>query len=160
MPNTEQSIEQTGGVPVVEVEVDVFGMMMYPTDKTLSVDGMPADAKATGDALDSVDEQIADILLDIKDLQEETGADIPLNGDSGAPTIAEAIANVFSNLYPVGSVYVTSATSLPSVISSIGTWVQIAMPLRLVDIKKGSRTYVEVDESYEASNLYMWLRTE
>lgn len=159
MPNTEQSIEQTGGVPVIEVEVDVFGMAMYPTDKTLSVEDMPADAKATGDAIAEANSDIAEMLLDIKDLQERTGADIPLNRDAGAPTIAAAIANTFGNTYPVGSVYISAADSLPSEIAAIGTWVEIAMPIRLVDIKKGSRTYAEAGQDYEHGNLRMWLRT-
>ena len=126
MPNTEQSIENTGGVPVIEQEMLVSGMTMYPTDKTLTVAEMPADAKETGEAL-------ADLAADI--------------------------AGVIGATWPVGSVYITAAEELPQAIASIGTWVEIAMPLRLLDIKNGSRTYAEATEEYHASNLHMWLRT-
>lgn len=64
MPNTEQSIEETGGVPEVTMEMEVAGMTQYPTDKTLSISDMPADAKAAGDRLEELEEQISGVLLD------------------------------------------------------------------------------------------------
>lgn len=152
MPNTEQSIEQTGGVPEIEVEADVFGMIQYPTDKTLSIADMPADAKETGDA-------IADLLADIGSLENRTGADIPLNSTSSAPSIAEAIANIYSGLYPVGSVYTTTESALPASIATIGTWTEIAIPLKHGDEKNGTRNYVEAGEGFTPGNLHFFLRT-
>jgi hypothetical protein len=126
MPNTEQSIEETGGVPEIELEVEVFGMVQTATDKSLTIPDMAADAKATGEAI---------------------------------ANLAADVAALFDNLYPVGSVYITSAEELPTVIAEIGTWEEIAMPLRLTDIKNGSRTYIEPAESFTPGNLHMWMRT-
>lgn len=64
MPNTEQSIEETGGIPVIEFEVDVFGMTKYPTDKTLRIPDMPADAKEVGDQLADIEAELANITGD------------------------------------------------------------------------------------------------
>ena len=62
MPNTEQSIEETGGVPEIELDVEVYGMVNYPTDKTLSIPDMPADAKKTGEEIANLAAEIANIV--------------------------------------------------------------------------------------------------
>ena len=64
MPNTEQSIAETGGVPEITLEVEVFGMTQTPTDKTLTIPDMPADAKTVGDKVDELEEKIEEVLLD------------------------------------------------------------------------------------------------
>ncbi len=159
MPNTEQSIEETGGVPVVEVEMEVSGMTQTAVDKTLSIADMAADAKATGDAIDQVAGDVADLAADVADIEQWTGEDIPLNTEDDAPTIAEAFANILENLYPVGSLYVTAANALPAVISAAGTWKEIAVPLTWNDLKKGTRSYIETDNTFQPGNLHFWLRT-
>lgn len=159
MPNTEQSIEETGGVPEIELEVEVFGMTQTAVDKTLSIPDMAADAKATGDAIDNVAGDVADLTADVADILQWTGEDIPLNSEQGSQTIAEAIAGMFANLYPVGSVYITAAETLPTIIASAGTWEEIAIPLKHKDIRTGSRSYEETDSSFESGNLHSWLRT-
>lgn len=159
MPNTEQSIEETGGVPVVEVEMEVSGMTQTAVDKTLSIADMAADAKATGDAIDQVAGDVADLAADVADIEQWTGEDIPLNTEDDAPTIAEAFANILENLYPVGSLYVTAANALPAVISAAGTWKEIAVPLTWNDLKKGTRSYIETDNTFQPGNLRFWLRT-
>lgn len=160
MPNTEQSIEETGGVPIVEVEMEVSGMTQTAVDKTLSIADMAADAKATGDAIDQVAGDVADLAADVADIEQWTGEDIPLNTENDAPTIAEAFANILENLYPVGSLYVTAANALPAVISAAGTWKEIAVPLTWNDLKKGTRSYIETDNTFQPGNLHFWLRTE
>lgn len=127
MPNTEQSIEETGGVPEIELEVEVFGMVQTATDKSLTIPDMAADAKATGEAI---------------------------------ANLAADVAALFDNLYPVGSVYITAAEELPTVIADIGTWVEIAIPLTHKDMRVGTRSYAETGESFEPGNLHSWLRTE
>lgn len=92
MPNTEQSIEETGGVPVVEVEMEVSGMTQTAVDKTLSIADMAADAKATGDAIDQVAGDVADLAADVADIEQWTGEDIPLNSENNAPSVADAVA--------------------------------------------------------------------
>lgn len=62
MPNTEQSIEETGGVPEIELDVEVYGMVNYPTDKTLSIPDMPADSKKTGEEIANLAAEIAGII--------------------------------------------------------------------------------------------------
>ena len=65
MPNeqsVQESIESTGGIPVISVSLEVSGMTSYPTDKTLSIADMAADAKEVGDRFDIVEAAIAGIV--------------------------------------------------------------------------------------------------
>ena len=158
--NVQDSIENTGGIPEITVEMEVFGMTQTPVDKTLTIPDMAADAKAVGDAIADVGSDVADVAADVVAIMQWTGEDIPLNTDASAPTIAEAIAGMFANLYPVGSVYVTAAETLPAVIAATGTWVEIAVPLTWGDIRTGSRSYVQPGEGFTPGNLHSWLRTE
>ena len=158
--NAQDSIESTGGVPEIELEMDVFGMTQYAVDKTLSIADMAADAKSVGDAIDAVAGDLGDLVADVADLENRTGLDIPINDENNAPSIAEAIADIFDNLYPVGSLYITASNSLPSEIDSIGTWEEVSVPLTWNDAKKGTRSYAETDETFQPGNLHFWLRTE
>lgn len=65
MPNeqsVQESIESTGGIPVISVSLEVSGMTSYPTDKTLSIADMAADAKEVGDRFEIVEAAIAGIV--------------------------------------------------------------------------------------------------
>lgn len=64
MPNTEQSLQETGGIPQITFSMEVSGMTQYPTDKTLSITDMPADAKAVGDEIAALEQAIAGIVSD------------------------------------------------------------------------------------------------
>lgn len=84
MPNTEESIQETGGIPEIEVELEVAGMTMYPTDKTLNIRDQAADAKAVGD-------EFANVNVDIGNILARTGSDIPITSGS-SDTIADAVS--------------------------------------------------------------------
>ena len=158
MPNTEQSIEETGGVPEITLEVEAFGMVQTAVDKTLSIEDMAADAKATGDAIADVNADLADALEDIQTIKGWTAEDIPLSEDD-ATTIADAIRNSMARMYPVGSLYITVAASLPEELTAIGTWQEVAMPLTWNDIKHGTRSYAETETGFVPGTLHMWMRT-
>lgn len=67
MPNeqsVQDSIESTGGIPVINVSLEVSGMTQYPTDKTLNIPDMPADAKEVGDRIDDLEAAIAAVVSD------------------------------------------------------------------------------------------------
>ena len=110
MPNTEQSIENTGGVPEIELEMEVSGMTQTAVDKTLSIADMAADAKATGDAIQAVAEDLADLGADVADIEQWTGEDIPLNTQEGAPTVAEAVG---SNTERVNAIEAWTGENIP-----------------------------------------------
>ena len=158
MPNTEQNIEETGGIPEIDFELEVSGMTQAAVDKTLSIPDMAADAKATGDAIAAVSEDIADVGSDVADILNWTGEDIPINSEDGAPSIAEAVAAALSTLYPIGSLYITTADALPDMISSTGTWQEVRIPLTWNDVKNGSRSWAEIEDGFTAGNLHFWLR--
>ena len=159
MPNTEQSILETGGVPEIEMEVEVFGMTQVPVDRTLSVPDMAADAKATGDAINTVADNLADLAADVGSIEDWTGENIPLNSQPGAPTIAEAITEFLADVYPVGSIYMSNTMFVPGVIAAIGTWTEVMMPLTWNDIKNGTRGFVARAEGETTGSVHFWLRT-
>ena len=84
MPNeqsVQESIESTGGIPVIEVALQVSGMTQTPTDKTLSIADMAADAKEVGDRFDVVEAAIAGIAGDFYPV-----GSIYMTASSSAPT--------------------------------------------------------------------------
>lgn len=194
--SVQQSIEELGGIPAIEVSMEVSGMTAYPTDKTLSIPDMPADAKAVGDLIDSLQgessEQAADIAeiqawtgediplnappeeqtepeeiptiaeaigtlaTNIAVIQAWTGANIPLNTDLDAPTIAQAITNVVSQSYPVGSIYMTTTATAPTF---GGTWEEIAITATWAQLKSGTRGYATLATGETGGTVHFWRRT-
>ena len=51
MPNTDESIVETSGIPEITLQLEVMDTVQAPVDATLSIAGQAADAKATGDAI-------------------------------------------------------------------------------------------------------------
>ena len=191
-----QSIEELGGIPAVEVSMEVSGMTAYPTDKTLSIADMPADAKATGDLIDALQGAVEiidnwtgeDIPLEappvdptepveiptiaeavnanatniaanataIAALQARTGATIPLNAEESAPTIAEAIADVVIQGYPVGSIYMSTSSTAPTF---GGTWEEIAITATWTQLKTGTRDYAPIPLGGQGGTVHFWRRT-
>lgn len=158
---TEQSVQDsingTGGIPVITMSMEVSGMTQTAVDKTLSITDMAADAKATGDAIAEVSDSLADLAADVSGIEEWTGEDIKVDSSSGAQTIAEAIAGVTSDSYPVGSIYMTASAETPTF---VGTWVEIAITATWSQLKTGKRDYAELASGDTGGTVHFWLRTE
>ena len=54
-PNTENSIEESNGIPEISLQLEVMDTVEAPVDDTLSIAGQAADAKATGDAISALE---------------------------------------------------------------------------------------------------------
>ena len=128
MPNTEESLLTTGGIPEVTMEVEVYGMIQTPVDATLSISEMAADAAATGAAIDAVAGDVVELAADV--------------------------ASIIGKIYPVGSIYMTTLSTLPE--SMEGTWQEILMPMTWADAKDGTRNYTV---GTGTGNVHLWLRT-
>lgn len=155
--NVQDSIEGTGGIPVITMTMEVSGMTQTAVDKTLSIPDMAADAKATGDAIAAVAEDLSDLATDVGGIEAWTGEDIPVSTAPGAPTVAEAIANITGDSYPVGSIYMTASENAPSF---LGTWVEIAITATWTQLKTGKRDYVALESGETGGTVHFWLRTE
>ena len=292
----QDSIEETGGIPDVEMELEVNGMMQMPVDKSLSLSDMAADAKVTGDAIadinsdlseifgwtgenlnvsaeeektiaekfgdvddaleaigdtfdhltgsripvsdtdtttiaakidaidnaitgisrrtgsdlkvsaedntsiadkfDSVDQDLEGIGEDLEGIHQWTGENLPVSTEDATTvavkfgevdqsleslaedvnaikqwtaedisispedhtSVADALRNTFASTFPVGSIFITVAETLPPTIRSIGTWKQIKVPLTHADMKNGTRSYEDIDETFVAGMMHFWLR--
>lgn len=78
---TEESIQQNG-IPVITMEVNPLTVIPNAVDTTLLNSGEAADAKATGDRIRSIEDQLPDIEADIGDLDQAlTAITDPTEGD-------------------------------------------------------------------------------
>lgn len=161
MPDTENSLVETSGIPEIEQEIEICGVIQAPVDSTLSIPEQAADAKATGDWISAVEAaaEAAETALRIRvsAIEAWTGENLFVNSQSDE-TIAEAIAAlkeaVLGDIFPVGSVITTTTAEPPSF---SGTWSEIVMPLTWNDIRTGSRSF---EAGAGTGNLHFWERTE
>lgn len=123
------------GIPEVSFEVEVSNVVQTPVDDTLSIAGMAADAKATGEAIDAAKAE----------LQEEIDAiDTDLN-------------SVYGKIFPVGSIYVSTSSTAPTFGGTEWRWQEILLPVTYGDLMSGARDYAEVGTETPGT-VHFWLR--
>lgn len=123
------------GIPEVSFEVEVSNVVQTPVDDTLSIAGMAADAKATGEAIDAAKAE----------LQEEIDA------------IDTDVNSVYGKIFPVGSIYVSTSSTAPTFGGTEWRWQEILLPVTYGDLMSGARDYAEVGTATPGT-VHFWLR--
>lgn len=190
MPNTDESINESG-IPQLTMEVSPSQEIQWPVDATLSISEEAADAKAVGDALADIESAISDINIDISGIKDWTASDLPMTSETGSDSVADAISDItedvsaiqnwtgenipldsstgsikiselLASLYPIGAIYSSTAETMPSILTAMGTWVKVRIPLTWGDVRNGTRSFEEipVDSTVEDGTLRYWMRTE
>lgn len=130
-------MSEFNNTPEIEFpEVQVMSVVQAPIDDTLTIAGMAADAKATGEAIEAVEEA----------LQESIG------------TVSDNLAAVRGILFPVGSVVITTSSTAPTFGGTNWNWQEIMIPATWGDIQNGARSYTEKGETDTPGTLHFWLR--
>lgn len=133
--NTPESIDD--GIPRVQFSLRVANVQQAPVDDTLSIHGMAADAKATGDAIEQTK---ADLQQEINDL-------------------SIGISSVVGQLFPVGAIYVSVFSTAPTFGGDTWTWKEIMIPATWGDLEDGSRSYTDKADGDTPGTLHFWRRT-
>lgn len=133
--NTPSSIDD--GIPEVEFQVQVSQMVQTPIDDTLTISGMAADAKATGDAINDAKAE----------LQEEIDA------------LDTGVDSVPGRIFPVGAIHVTTSATAPTFGGSDWVWTEIMIPTTWGDLEDGSRSYRAKESGDTTGSIHFWLRT-
>lgn len=123
------------GIPEVTFEVEVANVVQTPVDDTLTIAGMAADAKATGEAIDAAKNE----------LQEEIDA------------IDTDVNSVYGKIFPVGSIYVSTSATAPTFGGTNWRWQEILLPVTYGDLMSGARDYAEVGTETPGT-VHFWLR--
>ena len=124
------------GIPEVSFTLQVSDVVQAPIDDTLTIEGMAADAKATGDA----------IVQAKADMQEEIDA------------IETGIESVAGQLFPVGSIYVTTSPTAPTFGGENWRWQEIMVPVTQGDLIDGTRSYADKEEGDTPGTIHFWRR--
>ena len=133
-PDTQESVND--GIPEVTFTMEVENTVQAPVDDTLTVSGMAADAKVTGDAIAAA--QAA--------LQEEID-----NIETGVESVA-------GKLFPVGSIYISTSASAPTFGGTNWNWQEIMIPVTQGDLMDGSRSYAAKESGDTPGTIHFWLR--
>lgn len=158
------------GIPEVTFTVQVSNTQQAPVDDTLSITGMAADAKATGDAIEQaktdiqavIDETESGLQGDIADAKSELEGEIAdakseLQGE--IDSISADLESVISSIFPVGAIYVCTASTAPTFGGSSWTWQEIMIPTTWGDLEDGSRSYADKGSGDTPGTLHFWRRT-
>lgn len=132
--NTPNSVDS--GIPEINLTLEAANVVQAPIDTTLSISGMAADAKATGTAI--TDARNA--------LQDEID------------TTNQTISGMLNNLFPIGSVYISTSAAAPTFGGSGWAWQEIKMPATWGDLEDGFRNYAAVANGDATGTLHFWLR--
>ena len=132
--NTPSSIDD--GIPEVNFEVQVSEVVQAPIDDTLTISGMAADAKATGDAIAAAKAEL-----------EEEIEDIAVN-----------VSGVANALFPVGCIYVSTSASAPTFGGTNWRWEEIMIPVTHGDLMDGSRSFTVKGSGDTPGTLHFWKR--
>lgn len=143
--NTPSSIDD--GIPEVSFTLEMAGVVQSPVDDTLSIEGMAADAKATGDA-------IADAVSTLSGTIGDTKTE--LQGDIG--TVDGKVTALPGNLFPVGSIYVSTSSSAPTFGGTNWRWQEIMIPVTYGDLMDGSRSYATIETGDTPGTIHFWMR--
>ena len=143
--NTPSSIDD--GIPEVSFTLEVSQIQQAPVDTTLSISGMAADAKATGDAIAVAADTAQTNLENAVDALEEAIEAIDTGVDS-----------VPGQLFPVGSIYVSTSASAPTFGGANWRWQEIMLPVTQGDLMDGSRSYAAKGDGDTPGTLHFWLR--
>lgn len=135
MSETNNPISIDDGIPEVSFNVEVAQVIQTPVDDTLSIAGMAADAKATGDAINAAKAE----------LQEEIDA------------VDTDIDAVPGTIFPVGSIYISTSSSPPTFGGANWQWQEILIPVTYGDLMSGARNYSSVGAETPGT-LHLWLR--
>ena len=134
--NTTSPESIDDGIPEVSFTLSVSEVQQAPVDDTLSIEGMAADAKATGDAIAQAK----------SDLQEEIDA------------IETGVDSVAGRLFPIGCVYISTSSTAPTFGGTNWNWQEILIPTTWGDLEDGQRSYTEKESGDTSGTLHFWLR--
>lgn len=143
--NSQQSIED--GIPEVSFTLEVSNVQQAPVDDSLTISGMAADAKATGDA---IAEAKADVEGQLATAKTEIETEIS--------EITVDVSGVVGKLFPVGSIYISTSDTAPTFGESNWNWQEIMIPVTHGDLMDGARSYAEKGASDTPGTLHFWLR--
>lgn len=132
--NTPASVDD--GIPEVDFELTASEVVQAPVDDSLTISGMAADAKATGEAIAAAKSELEEQIEDI-----ETG-----------------VESVAGKLFPVGSIYVSTLSTAPTFGGTNWRWQEIKMPATWGDLEDGFRSFAPIATGDETGTLHFWLR--